>query len=119
VAEDRREGQAEPAARHPSDEREQEGLAGDHPAHLARGRPHRAQQRDLASPLRGRERERARDDEHRHEARDPPERAEEPERILALTGARIARVGVRCLAMAHDREPRPEPGAQARPQDGH
>ena len=68
----------------PATQRDDQRLAGDQPADLARRRAERAQHRGLAPALGDRERERAGDDEQRDGAGDAAHRAEDRDQGLAV-----------------------------------
>ena len=80
------------------EQRDDQRLAGDQPAHLARRGAQRAQDGRLAPPLRDREAERAGHDEQRDQARDAAHRPEDGDQARAAGGVAVARVGLRGMA---------------------
>ena len=100
----------------PGDKRDDERLARDEPAHLARGGAERAEHRDLAAALRDGQRHRAGDDEQRDGPGDAAERAEDRDEA----GAVRRRWGRRRLLRPHApaRAPRCPARAAARARRG-
>ena len=82
--------QAEPAG----DERDEQRLVRDQPAHLTRAGAERAQHGGLAPALGDRQRERAGDDEQRDGAGQAAHRAEDCHHRLAVAGVGVARIGI-------------------------